>query len=325
MKYHQLGNSGLFVSTLGLGTNSFGGRADEHTSSQILETANDSGINFIDTANVYTHTESERIIGKMLAGGKRQRVYLATKVGMRRGEGENEGGSSRREIIEEVEGSLRRLQTDYIDLYQIHTMDKRTPLEETLRALDDLVSQGKVRYIGASNYYAWELMKALSISERRGFAKFVSIQPCYSLADRTIELELQQLCVEEGIGIVPFYPLAGGILTGKYAGGQMPAGSRVDKEPRFKNRIDPARLVLGDNLTRLASEYEVTPSALSLAWLMQRPAVSTVIVGASRPEQVIDNLASVDLDLSAELVASLDEMSESFRYAQPFGVFRPYA
>lgn len=325
MKYQQLGNSGLFVSKLGLGTNSFGGRADEEAAGGILETAIDNGINFIDTANVYTNTESERIIGNVLAEGKRKDVLLATKVGMKRGPLENEGGSSRREIMEQAEQSLRRLQTDYIDLYQIHTIDKRTPLEETLRALDDLVSQGKVRYIGASNYFAWELMKSLSISERHNFAKFVSVQPCYSLADRTIELELQPFCNEEGIGIIPYFPLAGGILTGKYTGGQMPSGSRVDKEPRFKDRFDPARLVLGDNVNRLAADCDMTPGTLSLAWLMQRPAVSTVIVGASRPEQVLDNLESVEAELTGDVIEQLDEMSDPFRYTQPFGVFRPYA
>lgn len=325
MKYHQLGKSGLFVSALGLGTNSFGGRADEAASAEILNTAIDNGINFIDTANVYTNTESERIIGEVLKGGKRQQVLLATKVGMKRGPGENEGGSSRREIMEQVEGSLRRLQTDYIDLYQIHTIDKRTPLEETLRALDDLVTQGKVRYIGASNFFAWELMKALSISDRTGWAKFVSTQPCYSLADRTIELELESLCLEEGVGIIPYFPLAGGILTGKYAGGKIPSGSRLEKESRFKDRLDATRLALGEDVARLAKQLGETPSNISLAWLMQRPSVSSVIVGASRAEQVLDNLRSAEVELSIDTVQHLDEMTERFRYGQPFGVFRPYA
>jgi aryl-alcohol dehydrogenase-like predicted oxidoreductase len=325
MKYHQLGKSGLFVSALGLGTNSFGGRADESTSAKILETAIANGINFIDTANTYTNSESERIIGSVLENGKRHQVLLATKVGMKHGNGDNEGGSSRREIMEQVEGSLRRLQTDYIDLYQIHTIDKRTPLDETLRALDDLVTQGKVRYIGASNFLAWELMKALAISERHSFVKFVSVQPCYSLADRTIEQELEPFCLEEGIGVIPFFPLAGGILTGKYAGGQIPGGSRAEKESRFQGRIDSARLALGDDVAKLAADLGETPSAVSLAWLMQRPSVSTVIVGASRVEQVEENLQSVEIELDKDARAKLDELSEKFRYSQPFGVFRPYA
>ncbi|MFB5190208.1 aldo/keto reductase [Alicyclobacillus fastidiosus] len=325
MKYNRLGHSGLAVSELGLGTNSFGGRADEETSVRILNEAMEHGINFIDTANVYTNTQSESIIGRALAGGKRQQVILATKVGMPRGEHPNQGGSSRREIMEQIDGSLSRLKTDYVDLYQIHTLDKSTPIEETLRALDDLVTAGKVRYIGASNYMAWELMKALSISERERLNRYVSIQPCYSLADRTVEVELEPLCLEEGVGIIPYFPLAGGILTGKYAGGQAPAGSRMEKEPRFKERLDQERLALGNAVQSLATELGTTASALSLSWLMHRRSVSTVIVGASRPEQVLANLQSTELELSADTLERLDALSEPFKYARPFAVFRPLA
>ncbi|WAH36038.1 aldo/keto reductase [Alicyclobacillus dauci] len=325
MKYNLLGRSGLSVSALGLGTNSFGSRADEETSIRILHEAIDSGINFIDTANVYSNTESERIIGKGLSVGKRQQVILATKVGMPRGEGPNRGGSSRREIMEQIDESLERLKTDYVDLYQIHTLDKNTPMAETLRALDDLVRTGKVRYIGASNYAAWELMKALSISEREHLERFVSVQPCYSLADRTIEVELEPLCRDQGIGIIPYYPLAGGILTGKYANGQAPSGSRVDKDPNFKKRLDNDRIQLGNEVVDLATSRGWTAGALSLAWLMHRPAVSTIIVGASRPEQVQSNAASVDIDLDSETIEKLDAISEPFRYGQPFATFRPLA
>ncbi|MFD1678155.1 aldo/keto reductase [Alicyclobacillus fodiniaquatilis] len=325
MKYNQLGRSGLTVSALGLGTNSFGGRADEATSIRILDEAIAQGINFIDTANVYTNTQSESIIGKALTGGKRAQVVLATKVGMPRGEGPNMGGSSRREVMEQIDASLTRLQTDYVDLYQIHTLDAKTPVEETLRALEDIIRAGKVRYIGTSNYLAWELMRALSISEREHLAKFVSIQPCYSLADRTIEVELEPLCLEQGIGIIPYYPLAGGILTGKYAGNQTPSGSRLEKEPRFKQRLDDARLALGAGVQDLAQTLGTTASALSIAWLMARPSVATVIVGASRPEQVLDNLQSTALTLSEDVLQRLDEMSEPFKYTRPFAVFRPLA
>ncbi|GMA50664.1 hypothetical protein GCM10025857_20210 [Alicyclobacillus contaminans] len=234
MQYRRLGQSGLEVSVLGLGTNAFGGRADKAASIQVIHAALDAGVNFIDTANIYTNTMSEQIIGEALAG-RRQEVVLATKAGMPRGEGPNERGGSRVHLMRELEGSLRRLQTDYVDLYQIHAFDPHTPLEETLRALDDMVRQGKVRYIGASNYAAWELMKALGVSERLGLNRFVSIQPCYSLADRTIERELVPLCVDQGIGIIPYFPLAGGILTGKYAG----VGNRPDRA-RKRTRISPS-------------------------------------------------------------------------------------
>lgn len=204
MRYNRLGNSGLQVSALGLGTNSFGKRADQETSVRILHTAMDQGINFIDTANIYAGSESERIIGLALEG-KRHNAVLATKAGLPKHEGPGGSGSSRHHLMQELEGSLRRLKTDHVDLYQIHTFDPYTPLEETLRTLDDLISAGKVRYIGASNYAAWELMKALGISEARHFAKYISIQCSYSLADRTPEAELLPLCLDQGLGIIPYF------------------------------------------------------------------------------------------------------------------------
>lgn len=324
MKYRRLGNSGLFVSSLGLGTNSFGSRADEATSRAILNEAMEAGINFIDTANVYSKTKSEEIIGKALReSGRRHDVVLATKVGMPRGRGVNQGGSSRREILEQMDASLTRLQTDYVDLYQIHTFDPNTPLEETLEALHSLVQMGKVRYIGASNYAAWELMKALAVSDRHQWPRFVSVQPCYSLADRTVELELEPLCLDQGIGIIPYYPLAGGILTGKYTNGQMPSGSRVDTDPTFERRLDKKRLELGDAILNIANERQCSPSSLALAWLMHRVSVATIIVGATRPAQVHDNLASVSLHLDDATIEKLDELSAPFRYSEPFATFRP--
>ena len=231
MKYRHLGNSGLRVSALGLGTNAFGSRADKAASIRIIHQALDQGINFIDTANVYSDTRSEQIIGEALAD-RRNEVIIATKVGLPRGKGPNDKGASRLHIQREVEDSLKRLRTDYIDLYQIHSFDPNTPLEETLRTLEDLVRAGKIRYIGASNYAAWELMKALGISEQQGLSRFISVQNSYSLADRTPEIELVPCCLDQGVGIIPFFPLAGGILTGKYGDGtQIPTGSRLDKDP----------------------------------------------------------------------------------------------
>jgi 1-deoxyxylulose-5-phosphate synthase len=318
VRYRNLGTSGLEVSVLGLGTNAFGGRADQDTSIRVLHHAVDNGITFIDTANIYTGTKSEEIIGKAFKG-RRHEVILATKAGMKRGEGPNSRGSSRQHILKEVEGSLRRLQTDYIDLYQIHAFDPKTPLDETLRALDDLVTSGKVRYVGASNYSAWQMMKALSISESQRLVKYVSVQPGYSLADRGIERELIPFCVDQGIGIIPYFPLAGGILTGKYSGGSVPEGSQLEKNPNFAQRMDSARLELGEKVSKIAAEIGTSATALSLAWLMHQPAVSTVIAGATRESQIDENLKAVNLDLTEDILQTLDEISETFIYSPPFG------
>ncbi|MNM03482.1 L-glyceraldehyde 3-phosphate reductase [compost metagenome] len=322
LKYQRLGNSGLQVSQLGLGTNAFGKRADQAASTAVLHTALDRGINFIDTANIYAGTESERIIGEALAG-RRHEAVLATKAGLVRSPGPGGSGSSRFHLMRELEDSLRRLKTDYVDLYQIHTFDPNTPLEETLRTLDDMVSSGKVRYIGASNYAAWELMKALGISERMGLTRYVSLQCSYSLADRTPEREYTPLCLDQGVGIIPYFPLAGGILTGKYSGGGgAPAGSRADTDPNFARFLTPERIALGEETSRLAAGLGTTPTALSLAWLMNRPAVSTVIVGATRAGQLEDSLESIALELSAEIMERLDEISRPFVGGEPFAVYR---
>ncbi|GED68069.1 oxidoreductase [Brevibacillus reuszeri] len=322
MKYYRLGSSGLKVSALGLGTNSFGGRADEQTSTAIIHTAIENGITFIDTANIYTHTESERIIGQALEG-KRHEVVLATKAGLVRGEGPNQKGSSRYHLMQELENSLKRLRTDYVDLYQIHTIDPETPLEETLRALDDMVRSGKVRYIGASNYAAWELMKAIGISRREGLNRYVSTQVSYSLADRTPERELVPLCLDQGVGIIPYFPLAGGILTGKYTSTeQAPAGSRADKEPRFVKMLSPDKLELSEQVGKLAGELGVTSSVLSLTWLMHKPTVSSVIVGATSAKQLTDNLQSATLDLDEASFAALENISDKYRNGEPFAVYR---
>lgn len=322
MQFRRLGNSGLKVSALGLGTNAFGKRADQATSIQIIHHAMDNGINFIDTANIYAQSESERIIGLALEG-KRHEVVLATKAGLVRGSGPNERGSSRYHLMQELERSLRRLKTDYVDLYQIHTFDPDTPLEETLRTLDDMVRSGKVRYIGASNYAAWELMKALGTSDRLGLNRFVSTQISYSLADRTPEQELVPLCLDQGVGIIPYFPLAGGILTGKYGSpGGTPAGSRADTDPSFNRFLSDDKISLGKRVVQLAEEKGLTPSTLSLAWLLQQPVVSTVIVGATRVEQVAENLQSLSVFLDSNQLQELNAFSEPFRYGPPFALYR---
>jgi len=322
MDYRKLGSSGLQVSALGLGTNAFGKRADEAASRRIIDYALEQGITFIDTANIYAGTESERIIGLALEG-KRQQAILATKAGLISGQGPNGRGSSRHHLMHELEGSLRRLRTDYVDLYQIHTFDPQTPLEETLRALDDMVRSGKVRYIGASNYAAWELMKALGISEAKGLNRYVSIQCSYSLADRTPENELVPFCVDQGVGIIPYFPLAGGILTGKYSGAnRIPEGSRAQTDPNFAKFLSTDRIQLADAVSEIAQQLGTTPTALSLSWLMERPAVSTVIVGATSLEQLQESLRSVELKLDEPERQALEKASRTFRYSEPFAVFR---
>jgi aryl-alcohol dehydrogenase-like predicted oxidoreductase len=322
MLYNRLGGSGLKVSALGLGTNSFGSRADETTSARILHHAIDRGINFIDTANIYSATASESIIGAALEG-RRHEVVLATKAGLVRGDGPNAKGSSRYHLMQELEGSLTRLKTDYVDLYQIHTFDPETPLEETLRALEDMVRSGKVRYIGASNYAAWELMKALGISDSLGLSRFVSTQTSYSLADRTPERELVPVCLDQGVGIIPYFPLAGGILTGKYRAGEAaPAGSRAETNPGFTRFFAENNLALGRQVSELADKLGCSASVLSLAWLMKQPAVSTVIVGATSTEQLEHNLDCVTLPLDAAALEELDALSQSFRNGEPFAVYR---
>ncbi|GIP28955.1 oxidoreductase [Paenibacillus sp. J23TS9] len=322
MKYRRLGNSGLEVSILGLGTNAFGKRADQDTSTRIIHHAMDQGINFFDTANIYAGSESERIIGEALVG-RRHEVVLATKAGLVNGEGPNSRGSSRYHLMQELDRSLTRLKTDYVDLYQIHTFDPNTPLDETLRTLDDMVRAGKVRYIGASNYAAWELMKALGYSEAKGLNRYVSTQTSYSLADRTPEQELVPVCLDQGVGIIPYFPLAGGILTGKYSfADQAPLKSRAQTDPSFSRFINDRTLTLGEEVSRIAEESGCTPSTLSLAWLMEQPVVSTVIVGATRTEQLDENLKSVELNPGEEALSKLDEISESFRYGKPFAAYR---
>lgn len=322
MQYRRLGNSGLKVSLLGLGTNSFGKRADFESTRQIIHRALDKGINFIDTANIYAGTESEKMIGKLL-GGHRHNVVLATKAGLVKGTGINESGSSRYHLQTELESSLKRLQTDYVDLYQIHTFDPHTPLEETLRTLEDMVRSGKVRYIGASNYYAWELMKALGLSDRLGLNRFVSTQVSYSLADRTPENELVPMCIDQGVGIIPYFPLAGGILSGKYSSQERaPEGSRAQTDPNFGRFINDKSIALGEEVVKIANKLGCTASVLSLAWLMQNPVVSTVIVGATSEHQVEENLKSIALQLEPEVLKELDLISNGYRFGEPFAVYR---
>lgn len=310
MQYRKLGNSGLVVSAVGLGTNQFGGKVDEAGVARIIHHALDLGLNFIDTADIYTGGRSEETIGRAVAG-RRHEVILATKVGMKMGEGPNAEGASRQRIMHGVEASLRRLNTDYIDLYQIHKFDPHTPYEETMGALDDLVRQGKVRYIGASNYAAWQLCQANGAAARLGGASFVSVQPHYHMLERGIEQELVPYCQATGMGIIPYFPLAGGFLTGKYKEGQAPpAGSRGETSEYVRRYFTPANFAAVQRLTEFAQARGRTMSELAIAWLLARPQVSSVISGATSVEHVAHNVKAADWVLGE---AELEEIEGILR------------
>ncbi len=318
MEYRQLGRSGLRVSALTLGTMGFGGTGwassvgtiDVDGAREQIALARDAGINLIDTADVYSSGLSEEILGQAL-GTHRDEVLIATKVRMTMGDGPNDAGLSRHHIITGAEASLRRLGTDYIDLYQIHEWDGHTPLEETLAALDHLVQSGKVRYLGVSNYAGWQLMKALGISERLGLSKFVSQQIYYSLQARDAELELVPLSIDQGLGILVWSPLAGGLLTGKYRrDADAPEGSRHLlgwDEPPIHDEDQLYDIV--DALVAIGAAHGVSAAQVALHYILNRPGVSSVVIGARTPEQLRDNLAAVDLVLTADERTQLDDVS----------------
>jgi aryl-alcohol dehydrogenase-like predicted oxidoreductase len=320
MEYATLGNTGLLVSKLCFGTMTFGdGRGlfkaisgvGQVGADELVKTSIDGGINFFDTADNYTEGESEKILGQSLKNLNiaRKDVVIATKVYSRVGPGRNDIGASRGHIMDAVEASLRRLQTDHIDLYQIHGNDAVTPVEETLRALDTLVQQGKVRYIGCSNWQAWKLAKALGTCEFRNLARFDTLQAYYSIAGRDLEREIVPLLQSEKVGLLVWSPLAGGLLSGKYSRmNQKPADSRrtnydfpiVDKERAWK---------ILDVMAPIAKAHGCSPARLSIAWLLAKPVVTSVIIGAKRLDQLQDNLAAAELILTQDELRQLDEVS----------------
>lgn len=320
MDYRRLGRSGLIVSALGLGTNAFGGpRATAKASEAVLDAALDAGITLVDTADNYAGGESEVVIGNWLSRQRRDAVVLATKAGLPAGPGPLDRGSSRQHLMHQLEQSLRRLKTDTIDLYQIHTFDPETPLEETLRTLESMVQSGKVRYVGASNYRPWELMKALGISDRLELTRYVSIQPSYSLGDRVPEEELIPLCEDQGIGLIAYFPLAGGLLTGKYQPNTPPpAGSRAAVQPAFGDRMlgDAQRMALSEGLRAVADELGVTPSQAALGWLLRQPTVASAIAGATRPEQIQENVGALTVEWTPEGLERLTTLSDPFRVSR---------
>lgn len=304
MEYRYLGRSGLQVSAIGLGTNNFGGRLDAAASAVVINHALDMGINMIDTSNSYGGTYSEEYIGRALKG-KRHQAVIATKVSSRMADGPNNAGNSRKHIMTEVENSLRRLNTDYIDLYQIHWQDANVPIEETLRALDDLVRQGKARYIGCSNFMAWQVCEAVWTSRALGVTAFASVQPKYSLMDRAIEAELTPFCREYGMGILPYFPLENGFLTGKYKRGQVaPQGTRLAEGDR--GMFTDANFDLLEALEAFCAERGRSVLELAFAWLLANPDVSSVIAGATRAEQVVANAKAAAWTLTAQELAEVN-------------------
>lgn len=321
MRYNQLGNTGLFVSELCLGTMTFGAPegafwgaiadVDQDAADRIVEKSLAAGVNFIDTADVYSFGDSERLLGQSLRnlGVKRKDVVIATKVYGQMGEGPNDRGASRGHIMDSVEASLDRLQMDHIDLYQIHATDTVTPIDETLRALDDLVSRGLVRYAGVSNWQAWKIAKALGASERKGYARFESLQAYYSIAGRDLERDIVPLLSEEKMGLMVWSPLAGGLLSGKYGPGAPGNGegrrASFDFPPVDKDRAWECVAAMRD----IAAEHGASVAEVALAYILSKPFVTSVIIGAKRVEQLEENLKAVKLTLDAEDLARLDAVS----------------
>jgi aryl-alcohol dehydrogenase-like predicted oxidoreductase len=319
MKYKRLGRTGLYVSEICLGTMTYGGRGFWQVIGKLgldevraqLTLALERGVNFLDTADIYHEGESERLVGEAIAamGLDRSQLVLATKVRGRAGPGPNDVGLSRKHIMDSIDGSLRRLRTDHVDLYQIHGVDPVTPLEETLGALDDVVRAGKARYVGFCNLPAWKAMKALALSDKAGGARFVSAQMYYSIAGRDIEREIVPLCEEEGVGILPWSPLAGGLLSGKFKEGEKgPAGARRS-DFDFPLVDKPRAFACVEAMRPIAAAHGVSVARVALAYLLGQRFVTSVIIGAKDTTQLADNLDATTLELTAEERATLDRVS----------------
>ena len=314
MQFRQLGRSGVRVSQVGLGTDQFGPRVDRAATARIVGAALEAGINFFDTADIYSLGESESYLGAALQG-HRHEVVIATKAGRPFGKGTNDAGSSRTHLVRALEASLVRLGTDYVDLYQIHIYDPTTPMDELMRTLDDMVSSGKVRYLGASNFSAWQVCRCNDIAEAQGRAPFVTVQPHYHLLEREVEREMLPYCRMFGVGVLPYFPLAAGVLTGRYTqAGAPPADSRsavggwqLDYVNRYRTPENWARL---ESLTAWAAERGHTLADLAIAWLLGEPLVPSVIAGASKAEHVTANAAAGDWALTADEMAAVRAILE---------------
>ena len=318
MNYRFLGKTGLKVSELCLGAMTFGRETDEETSRRILDRFADAGGNFIDTADGYSGGCSEEIVGRWLKGQPRDNYVIATKIFWPVGPGPNDAGLSRKHILAGVEASLRRLGTDYIDLYQVHCWDSATPLTETLQTLDGLVKSGKVRYLGASNYSGWQLQKAVDVSRQMGWEPFVCLQPLYNLLDREAEWELLPVCQNAGIGVIPWSPLRGGWLSGKFRRGMSapPSGTRIETAQDLKwneawdNYNNERTWQVLDTLFAVAEEAGKSPAQVAINWLLQQPGVTAPIIGARTLEQLEDNLGASGWALDEEQMAKLTQSSE---------------
>jgi len=311
MEFRNLGNSGLKVSEVGLGGNNFGWWVDEATSTTVINTALEAGINFIDTADVYDRGHSEEYIGRSLKG-KRHQVIIATKFGYAMGGGPNEKGGSSHYINRAVDASLKRLQTDYIDLYYMHGPDTSTPILETLSTLDNIVKSGKVRYIGCSNFAAWQVNDAIWTSKTNHLAAFIVVQQGYNLLARRIEKELVPCCQHHSLGVIPYSPLSSGLLTGKYKKGQEPPqGTRMATNvlPGVKRILSEANWEVLDKLTAFAEERGQTTGELAIAWLLSKPWLSSVIAGARKPEQVTANVNAAKWKMTAEEVTAVEAIT----------------
>lgn len=309
MKFNHLGSTGVQVSELCFGTMSFGGDADEATSAAMFNRCRDAGINFFDCANVYSRGRAEEILGKLMAGC-RDELVITSKFRFAMGDGENQSGASRRHIMRAIEGSLKRLQTDRLDLYFIHGFDPTTPLEGTLRALDDLVQQGKILYPAVSNFAAWQIAKALGISERQGWARFECIQPMYNLVKRQAEVEILPLAESENLAVIPYSPLGGGLLTGKYSTKQRPESGRIITNTKYQLRYAEDRLYqTAEDFTALAQELGVEPASLAVAWVASHPAITAPIIGARNLAQLEGSLKSTEIEMTPELRARISALS----------------
>jgi aryl-alcohol dehydrogenase-like predicted oxidoreductase len=326
MQYRHVGRSGLIASAIGVGCFPFGGYVDLPTTRAVVDQALELGINYFDTANSYGIGKSEEALGTALEGGKRQQALIATKFGNRTGDGPNDMGASRMAIIRACEDSLRRLKTDYIDLYQLHWPDHDTPIEETLRALDDLVRAGKVRYIGASNMFAWELCEAHFTAEKYGLGKFISAQDHYSLLYRDIEKRFEPFCAKYGIGMTHYFPLAAGMLTGVHKRGDIAKGSRQDKNPNTAAWQSDRNWSVTERLQAFAQERGWTLAQMSLAWLLSRPATFTVIAGADKPQHLVDNVKALEIRFTQDDLVEIDRITlvdEDRSVAPPYRTLRP--
>ena len=309
MHFRKLGASGLQVSALGLGCNPFGNEVDPPTAMAIVDRAIELGVNYFDTADSYYEGRSEDYLGRALRG-RRHEVVVASKVGNRTGPGPNDSGASRQHIFASCEASLRRLQTDYIDVYQIHTPDRETPIEETLDALNALVQQGKVRYIGCSNYFEWEVVEALWRARTSQKQAFVSCQDFYNLLYRDVEKRMLPMCIKYGLALIPYLPLAGALLSGTYRRNQTPSpGSRGAIRPTFKFWDSDRNWTVQEALVAFARQHGWSLPAMAIAWLLSRPQVPTVIAGADRPEHIADNAGALNISFSADDLAEIDRLT----------------